>query len=457
MSTEGATGSRGRNPVLPLRHHVPDPEARVMPDGRLYVYGSYDVAEDEYCSDRYHVVSTSDMREWTVHDVSFRASDAWWAGPSKPMGRSFLDGANGYEDLPAHVRDALPEGTEQMPFEEFAAAVRAATAERLPGATLLYAPDAIERDGIYYLYMCLSDGSEGVAVSSRPEGPFGDAVRLPVSGIDPSVFIDDDGSAYYYWGQFEAQGAKLGLDLMSLREDTVTPALLTEAEHHFHEGSSMRKRGDTYYLVFADSSRGRPTSLGYATSDSPLGPFTYGGVIVDNAACDPESWNNHGSIAEVGGRWYVFYHRASRGVSSMRRLCIEPIEFASDGSIAEVPMTSQGAGDPFAVGEDIPAYAACELAGDVRIMPDAEGVEVLSGISPGDRAVFRYVVGGRSALATIDADGSGVVEIRVGGQSLADITVPGEGALVELDDGLQEVALVFRRASELVVRGLRLD
>ena len=59
-------GRGGRNPMLPLEHHVPDGEARVMPDGRLYVYGSYDTSDDWYCSDRYHVVSTADLREWRV-------------------------------------------------------------------------------------------------------------------------------------------------------------------------------------------------------------------------------------------------------------------------------------------------------------------------------------------------------------------------------------------------------
>jgi beta-xylosidase len=81
---------------------------------------------------------------------------------------------------------------------------------------MLFAPDAIESNGSYYLYFCLSDGSEGVARSDRPEGPFRDAVRLPATGIDPAVFVDDDGAAYYYWGQIHAHGARLNGDMMSL-------------------------------------------------------------------------------------------------------------------------------------------------------------------------------------------------------------------------------------------------
>ena len=109
----------------------------------------------------------------------------------------------------------------------------------------------------------------------------------------------------------------------------------------------MRKIGDTYYYIFADVERGRPTALGYATSDSPLGPFTYRGIIIDNADCDPDSWNNHGSIACFNGQWIVCYHRSSRNSRMNRRLCMEKIRILEDGTIPEVKMTSQGLGDPF--------------------------------------------------------------------------------------------------------------
>ena len=103
--------------------------------------------------------------------------------------------------------------------------------------------------------------------------------------------------------------------------------LITEAEHGFHEGASIRKRNGIYYLVYADISRGRPTCLAYATSRSPLGPFTKGGIIIDNTGCDPETWNNHGSIAEFNGQWYIFYHRSSQASNFNRRVCVEPIHF----------------------------------------------------------------------------------------------------------------------------------
>ena len=128
--------------------------------------------------------------------------------------------------------------------------------------------------------------------------------------------------------------------MLEVDTTTIVDGLVTEQEHFFHEGSSMRKRNGIYYMVYSHLRKGRPTCIGYATSRSPLGPFEYGGVNVDNAGCDPESWNNHGSICEFDGRWYVLYHRTTNGTRSLRKVCIEPIEFNEDGSIDEVEMTS---------------------------------------------------------------------------------------------------------------------
>ena len=67
-----------RNPILPPDIHIPDGEGHVMPDGRLYIYGSYDEIENEYCSDRYYVVSTADMKKWVIHDEAFTAEAVTW-------------------------------------------------------------------------------------------------------------------------------------------------------------------------------------------------------------------------------------------------------------------------------------------------------------------------------------------------------------------------------------------
>ena len=376
-----------RNPILPLQHHIPDGEAHVMPDGNLYVYGSYDAIDTTYCSQKYHVVSTADLENWTVHDVSFHSDEVPWKDdPNAPK----YPGLDWFHPTPF-----LMKMIEAIPEEQKRAAMEGNTDES-PKQVLLFAPDCISRNGKYYLYFCMSDDSEGVAVSDSPEGPFKNPVQLPCGGIDPAVFIDDDGQAYYYWGQVYGNGVKLNEDMVSFDTAKVVKNLVTEQEHFFHEGSSMRKRGDTYYYIFADIERGKPTSLGYATGKNPLGPFTYQGIIIDNDGCDPQSWNNHGSIECVDGQWYVFYHRSSRNSQQNRRLCVEKIRFRGDGLIDEVKMTSQGAGEPFAPGEQIKGYQACGLKGTCFIDVDADYgyEEKLTGISSGDEAAFRYVKSG---------------------------------------------------------------
>ena len=444
----------GHNPLLPADIHIPDGEAHVMSDGRLYVYGSFDALDDYYCSSFYRVASTEDMRSWRVHDVSLRAGEIPWFGdPAAPR----YPGVD-WEHPTPFMKENMPEIVNLSAEERKALIMEAA------GQALLYAPDCIEKGGKYYLYFCMSDESEGVAVSDRPEGPFEKPVQLPCGGIDPAIFVDDDGSAYYYWGQFYSRGVKLRDDMISFDPKQVREPLLTEKEHFFHEGSSMRKIGDTYYYVFADVERGRPTSLGYATSKSPLGPFTYRGIIIDNAACDSASWNNHGSIECFRGKWYVFYHRCSRGEKIYRRLCAEPIEILPDGSIPEVRMTSQGPGEPYGSGEPIPGYQACELHGALHIMPDDRGVEAIRHIADGDSAVFRYVKSEAAfSSAALESEGRAHVTVLLDGAVAGEADIGQDGVShIPLDGSAwsareQELTVSFSEVHDFCLHGITLE
>ena len=145
------------NPLLPLDRFVPDGEARQYADGRLYLYGSLDDA------------GRRQLLQLPLPGIFFGRPDA--------LDRS--------RRLLFHVGGAAGE------FE----------------GNRLYAPDCVCKDGVYYLYFCLSNGREAVATSNSPAGPFTDPVAVlgaDGDGIDPSVFIDDDGQAYYYWGQFSS-------------------------------------------------------------------------------------------------------------------------------------------------------------------------------------------------------------------------------------------------------------
>ena len=448
-----------RNPILPLRYHVPDGEAHVMPDGKLYVYGSYDALDMAYCSQEYHVVSTKDMEHWTVHDVALRAQDVPWMGDPEA---EHYPGIDWYHPTPflQKMIDAMPKEAKTETVE----AQYTDAGERKQ--ELLFAPDCICRSGKYYLYFCLSDDSEGVAVSDRPEGPFKDPVRLPCGGIDPAVFIDDDGQAYYYWGQVFAHGAKLNDDMVSIDTDSVVDDIVTEEKHCFHEGSSMRKIGDTYYYIYADMERGKPTSLGYATGKNPLGPFTYRGIIIDNDGCDPQSWNNHGSIECVEGQWYVFYHRCSRGTQQHRRLCVEKLTVNSDGSIDEVKMTSQGIGEPFAPGEKIMGYQACALKGNCYIDVDNDHgyEEKLINIYDGDEAVFRYVKSETSwNRIELTCFGNGTAAVFLNGEKAGKVSISGEkgnvhtvSAPITMDAGEYELMLRFEKSEGMELLEVRL-
>ncbi|MDR0287668.1 MAG: family 43 glycosylhydrolase [Clostridiales bacterium] len=355
------------NPLLPRQYFIPDGEAHVMSDGRLYLYGSLDISgANEYCSKQYRVFSTDDpkLENWIDHGISF---------------------SNTKDDC-------------RVPFSP---------------DTGLYAPDAIEYNGKYYLFICGGNSFEAVAVSDKPEGPFGTAVPIPIANhdsIDPAIFIDDDGQAYYFWGQFNLKGAKMNPDMHTLDESSINRCLLSETEHGFHEGSSVRKRDGKYYIVYTDISRGKATCMSYAVSDHPLGPYKKGGVIIDNIYCDNSTWNDHGSITEFKGQWYVFYHRSSQNSIYSRRMCAEPIFFNDDGSIDEVIMTSQGASDPINAFSEIDASVACRMKGNVKIMPilspDGSINEILTDCGGGnwlnDWAEYRY----------FDFS-SGVSEIRV--------------------------------------------
>lgn len=378
------------NPISPMGVYIADPTARVWKDGKLYIYGSRDESPNHYCSKSYHVMSTVDMKNWTLHPYSFRNNET------------------------------------------------------------LYAPDAWYKDGQYYLYYDIPNGTEYVATSDSPTGPFKDGVKIEgPQQIDPNIFIDDDGQAYYFWGQFSAKGAKMNPDLKTLDWSTYVDGIVTEADHYFHEGSFVFKRGDYYYFTYADISQNkRPTSIGYAMSKSPLGPYEYKGVIVNNAGCDPETWNNHGSIVQFGDQWYVLYHRSTHGSRTMRKACIEPIKFNEDGTIDEVEMTSQGAGAPLDAFKPVYAAQACWMDGNIRIRRIADNPlkEELGAIRNGDIAAWKYLdfsAGANKMSIRVKSDLGGEIIVRADakdGDILGQFTIPANTNWANYETSIKNVS-----------------
>ena len=315
------------NPYLPLWEHIPDGEPYVFEDPdnpgkyRVYVYGSHDNLITEYCG-----------RDQVV-----------WSASVDSLNRWRYDGV-------ILVVDKNRDG------EKFDSAGT---------ADVLYAPDVtMTTDATgkktYWLFPNDQTGYRNglIAKSDRPDGPFevcNWSKKNPnqVDGVlqfDPAVFVDDDGRVYGYWGfersyaaEFDPQtmatvkpGTKVVEDMISGRNQ--------QGRFKFFEASSIRKIKDKYVFIYSrfteEGEFGLPSSnytLAYCYSDAPLGPWTYGGTIIDGRAREKDEQGNviasatpdgntHGSICEIGGQWYVFYHRQTGTNEYARQAMVAPIE-----------------------------------------------------------------------------------------------------------------------------------
>ncbi|KAF2100268.1 xylosidase [Rhizodiscina lignyota] len=240
-------------------------------------------------------------------------------------------------------------------------------------AKQLWAPDAACKNGKYYLYFPARDKEKifriGVAVSDVPSGPF-KAEPQPIPGsysIDPASFIDDDGNAYLYFGgiwggelqcwtsgTFDASKtgpqeptgdapalfprvAKLSDDMLSFPNGVEELQILDENgdllkgkdhDRRFFEAPWMHKYNGMYYFSY---STGDTHCIAYATSTSPMGPFTYRGRILEPVV----GWTTHHSIVEWEGRWWLFYHdcELSGGVSHLRSVKMRELLYDGEGRI----------------------------------------------------------------------------------------------------------------------------
>lgn len=391
---------KGANPYMPLWEHVPDGEPRVFEhngEKRVYVYGSHDIAKTEYCGRNYVVWSApvDDLTDWKCHGVCYETH---------------------YDSI-------------------------------------LYAPDVVKKGDTYYMYAAEKCGSLIVVASSaNPWGPFENPVETKLA-FDPGVLVDDDGKVYAYWGGCAAPCyiVEMEDDMATMKEETLVSNPLGHStcpwnpvdDGHislidaFFEASSPRKVCGKYVYIYSKRYEKPVPELGvfepnngflsYRFSDSPFGPFHDGGDISFNGGeilHDSEGlgtmtyqWgNNHGSIMEINGKWYVFYHRQTGVNEFSRQAMLEPIDVAlgKDGllyigdikylngepvSAKPVEMTSQG---PHINGLDaykwISAGYACHIYGSktkAYIKPGYEQRDDIStpvvGISSGTTVGFRYL------------------------------------------------------------------
>ena len=448
----------GLNPYLPSWEYIPDGEPYVFGD-RVYVYGSHDLYNG-------HVFCLGDY--------------VCWSAPVDDLGNWRYEGV-------IYGKCEDPENRE--------------------GKMCLYAPDmTVGPDGRYYLYYALDKlPIISVAVCDSPAGKFQfygyvhypDGVRLGEKEgdepqFDPGVLTEGD-KTYLYTG-FCGRGDKsrtgsrlqiLGPDMLTILEGpkTVVPGVEYQdgtgfEGHAFFEASSIRKVGEKYYFVYSSTPM---HELCYATADDPRGPFTYGGVIVSN--CDlgiekdkpadlPVAYggNNHGSIVEIGGNWYIFYHRQTNGTWYSRQGCAEKIEILADGRIPQVEMTSCGLnGGPLPGVGTYGAYLACNLFTDrpsmyvggdpfPKVMQDGrDGDEepgYIGNMKDSATAGFKYFDfrGVKAISITTRGYAGGVFEVRTSrtGDVLAEIRIQYSNVWetyrseIRIPDGVGGIYLTYR-------------
>lgn len=335
---------KGANPYMPLWEHVPDGEPRVFEyegEKRVYVYGSHDIEREQYCGRNYVVWSApiDDLTDWKCHGVAYETH---------------------YDSI-------------------------------------LYAPDVVKRGDTYYMYAAERKGSLVVVASSKtPYGPFDNPVETKL-GFDPGVLVDDDNRVYAYWGGCAAPCyiAELEDDMATIKEGSLVENPMGHStcpwdpkdDGHislidaFFEASSPRKVLGKYVYIYSKRYERPVPALGvfepcngflsYKFSDTPFGPFRDGGdfsfnggeILKDSEGLGTMTYqwgNNHGSIMEINGKWYVFYHRQTGLNEYSRQAMIEPVDVAlgTDGKLyigdikylngeavssKPVEMTSQGA------------------------------------------------------------------------------------------------------------------
>ena len=229
-----------------------------------------------------------------------------------------------------------------------------------------WASQAIERNGKWYWYVCLNDAQKNdvlaVAVADDPQGPYVDAIGGPLakgfSFIDPTVFIDDDGRAYLFWGNKGLWYGELNDDMISFKDgykevpgfhdaESFGPKMMKmnwgkgkeELMVGFEEGPWISKRGDLYYLTYP--SGGVPEHMAYSTAPTVDGPWTYRGRIMDEAV---NSFTIHGGEIEYKGHNYMFYHNGKlpNGAGFHRSAAVEEFKYNPDGSIPFIPFTDRG-------------------------------------------------------------------------------------------------------------------
>ena len=247
------------------------------------------------------------------------------------------DGARGFEmfDWLLYTSDDMVNG------EDHGAVASLDDFKYYDGKNGAWAEQVIEANGAYYMYCPIHGHGIGVLMSDSPYGPFSDPLGEPLvwqkehwNDIDPTVWIDDDGQAYMYWGNPNLYSVKLGKDMISLDGPIIQHPRIQD----YQEGPWFWKHGDHYYMAFASTCC--PEGIGYAMSDGPEGPWEYKGHIMDHTV---RTRGNHPGIIDYKGKSYVFglnydiMHLKTFAHAEQRSVSVAEMHYNEDGTIREVP------------------------------------------------------------------------------------------------------------------------
>lgn len=393
-----------QNPIVQTCY-TSDP-APMVHDGTLYLYTGHDENNaDFFWMHEWRVYSTEDMVNWTDHGSPLAIESFAWADDRA------------------------------------------------------WAAQCIERNGKFYWYVCLHSKltntmAIGVAVGDRPTGPFKDAIGKPLCDgswdyIDPTVFIDDDGRAFLYWGNPHLYFAELNEDMVSLKGDVQRVEQTVEsfgapdpekrikgAEYPdiYTEGPWFFKRNGNYYLLYAAG--GVPEHIAYSMSQSPTGPWQYMGEVMPLQATG--SFTNHVGVADYKGNSYLFYHtgKLPGGGGFGRSVAVEQFEYNADGTFPLIFATEEGVApvgrlNPYKRTEaETMAYSR-----GVTSEPNAKTGVYVSDIHNDDYIKVREVDFGEKSpkqfsVSAASARRGGTIEVRldsIGGTVIARVDIPSTG------------------------------
>ncbi len=351
------------------------------------------------------------------------------------------------------------------------------------------AAQVIERDGKFYWYIssqnAVSPGSSiGVAVADSPYGPFHDPLEAGMvtnnmttqathswDDLDPTVWMDDNGKAFLFWGNGMCYYAPLNPDMTSL----AGPIKAIDAKDkaalggEYTEGPWLYKRNDTYYLVYAARF---PECINYSTAKNIEGPWTFRSTVMPT---QKGSNTNHPGLIDYKGQSYFFYHNDALpgGHGYARSVCVEPFTYAPDGSLPEIQMTEQGI--PASLGHLNP-YRKVQAetiawSEGITTVQDPQGQVYVSDIHHGDYIKVREVDFGAAGARTFRASAAsrylgGKVELRLDGTEgtpVGTLTIPFTGEWdswreistpVQGAQGVHDLYLVFTGRQPLLLFNL---